>query len=108
MNASQASDSALLTTLNGVLDPELGRTLGELKMLKAATSAGSSVQVDIELPTPAYPNRERLIAAVKSALPQAKDVRVNFSAVVKGKNAGGKIGLNVHNIIAVGSGKGGV
>ncbi|MEX2288326.1 MAG: Mrp/NBP35 family ATP-binding protein, partial [Planctomycetaceae bacterium] len=113
MNQSQVTDPALMAMLSGVIDPEIGRTLGELNMLKgAAVTGNSSVLIDVELPTPAYPRRERITEALQAALaatmPQAKDVRVNFSAVVKGKNAGGKIGLKVHNIIAVGSGKGGV
>ncbi|MCL4113933.1 UNVERIFIED_CONTAM: hypothetical protein GTU68_036228 [Idotea baltica] len=71
----------------------------------------NAVSVRIELPTPAYPNRDKLAEAIKSAagqLPDAKCVDVEFSWNVKGKESGGNIGLKVKNVIAVGSGKGGV
>jgi ATP-binding protein involved in chromosome partitioning len=71
-----------------------------------------AVAVTVELPTPAYPRRERIsqsIGAVLSArLPAAGPVDVRFTANVKGKQSGGAIGLTVQNVIAVGSGKGGV
>lgn len=111
--AEQAlTDSAILNPLRDIRDPEIGRTLGELDMLKGAMVDGSTSTIDIELPTPAYPQRERITEAIKAALassiPQVKSVDVRYSAKVKGKNAGGAIGLKVRNIVAVGSGKGGV
>jgi ATP-binding protein involved in chromosome partitioning len=102
----------LLERLRGVRDPEIGRTLGELDMLRGATlGPQDAVTVRLELPTPAYPRRERLADAVKQALTGVTDlgpVDVQFSAVVKGKNTGGAIGLKAKNVVAVGSGKGGV
>jgi ATP-binding protein involved in chromosome partitioning len=98
--------------LQDVLDPELSRALGALGMLKEVSTRGNAVHVRIELPTPAYPGRERITSAVqqavKSKLPAAGPVEVDFGWKVKGKEAGGNIGLKVRNIIAVGSGKGGV
>ena len=107
------TESAVLDCLRDVRDPEIGRTLGELNMLKRATvGPEASASVEVELPTPAYPNRGRIVESVKTALsaalPQVGKVDVTFSSDVKGKNAGGAIGLKVRNIIAVGSGKGGV
>lgn len=103
----------VLESLKDIPDPENGRSLGELGMLKAATIVSDdSVEVDIELPTPAYPQRHRISEAVRAALsekwPAAKNVDVSFSSIVKGKNTGGTVGLRVKNIIAIGSGKGGV
>ncbi|MFT5324550.1 MAG: ATP-binding protein involved in chromosome partitioning, partial [Planctomycetaceae bacterium] len=69
-------------------------------------------EVGIELPTPAYPGQERITdainAAIQGASAGAPAAKVTFSWVVKGKETGGKIGLRVKNVIAVGSGKGGV
>lgn len=92
-------------------DPEIGRSLADLEMIKGVASADGKTTVTIELPTPAYPGRERLETAIRAAtksIPAAGDVNVAFTCVVKGKNTGGTIGLRVKNVIAVGSGKGGV
>ncbi|MGZ0168654.1 MAG: Mrp/NBP35 family ATP-binding protein [Planctomycetales bacterium] len=107
------NDSELRSCVEAVADPELGRSLGELGMVKQATvSADGAAEVGIELPTPAYPGQERITdainAAIKAQSGDAPAAKVSFSWVVKGKETGGKIGLRVKNVIAVGSGKGGV
>ena len=107
------SESDVLDIVNGVVDPEIGRTLGELDMLKrVAIQNSSAVEVEVQLPTPAYPDRQRITNLVRSAiaerLPQAGSVHVEYSWKVRGKETGGKLGLRVKNVIAVGSGKGGV
>ena len=93
-------------------DPEIGRGFGELDMFKGVTVTDSTVTVKIELPTPAYPQKERISDAIKAALKQADPsvgtVNVELSAVVRGSMSGGAIGLRAKNVIAVGSGKGGV
>jgi ATP-binding protein involved in chromosome partitioning len=93
--------------VGSISDPEIGRSLADLNMVKSVTVDGSAATVTITLPTHAYPGRERLESAVKEAT-TGTDVNVVFEHNVKGKNTGGSIGLNVKNIIAVGSGKGGV
>jgi ATP-binding protein involved in chromosome partitioning len=101
----------ILERLRSVRDPEVARSLGELDMLRGATIGPEGVTVRVELPTPAYPRRERIAEAITAALatvPDAGPVKVEFSSVVKGKNTGGSIGLTVKNVVAVGSGKGGV
>jgi ATP-binding protein involved in chromosome partitioning len=102
----------LLERLRNLRDPEIGRGLGELDMLRGATvGPQNAVTVKIELPTPAYPGRERITTAIQQALavvPDVGPVSVEYTAVVRGKNTGGSIGLKVKNVIAVGSGKGGV
>ena len=107
------NEDELLKALKGVADPEMGRSLGELDMIKQATvGPDASMEVHVELPTPAYPGRERIAQAIQSRIdadwPQSGTLDVQFSTTVKGKNAGGTIGLRVKNVIAVGSGKGGV
>lgn len=104
------SDSnAVLAKLRPLPDPEIGRSLGELGMLKGATLEEGRVLVEIDLPTPAYPNRDRIGDAVKAALgDEFGSVDVTYSSNVRGKETGGKIGLKVKNVVAVGSGKGGV
>jgi ATP-binding protein involved in chromosome partitioning len=113
MTKATVTDAAVREAIQNIPDPEIGRSLGVLEMLKQIrVEAGGAVRVEIELPTPAYPNRERISQAVQSAvttrLPQAGAVEVSFSSRVRGNESGGKIGLRIKNVIAVGSGKGGV
>lgn len=101
----------LRTVLADLRDPEIGRSLGDLDMLKGVSVEGTAAQIEIELPTPAYPARERIASAVIARVQErfpGLQTDVSFSARVRGKHAGGTIGLNAANIIAVGSGKGGV
>ena len=106
------NEADVLRHLQDVPDPEIGRTLASLGMLKSARVNNGSVEVHVDLPTPAYPGRDRITDAIKAALrqqmPQVADASVTFSSNVRGKNSGGAIGLRVKNVIAVGSGKGGV
>jgi len=109
MATSADAESKLKGAIEAVNDPELGRTLGALRMVKQVTVSGDAATVEIELPTPAYPQRERIAQAISSAAAGiGPRVETKFSWKVKGKDAGGNIGLRVKNIIAVGSGKGGV
>ncbi len=107
------TETEILNALKNVTDPEIGRTLKDLDMLRGATVAGDgSVKVRVELPTPAYPERERITEAIRAALAGSMSgsgpVDVEYSFKVRGRDTGGAIGLRVHNVIAVGSGKGGV
>ncbi len=110
--SESAKQEAVRASVAGVSDPELGRTLGELKMLQAVDVDGDNVRVTIDLPMHAYPSEDQLCAAVMSAVNNAAsdvgEVTVNFEHRVRGQESGGDLGLRVKNIIAVGSGKGGV
>ncbi len=48
-------------------DPEIGRSLADLEMIKGIASADGKTTVTIELPTPAYPGRERIETAIRAA-----------------------------------------
>lgn len=106
------SEAQVLQLVQNLKDPEIGRSFGDLEMLKGATVTGNRVTVNIELPTPAYPKRDRIADAIRDAVrqgdPSVEAVNVNFTAVVRGSMSGGAIGLRAKNVIAVGSGKGGV
>lgn len=106
------TEAQVLQRVQGVKDPEIGRSLGELGMVKGAQVSGNSITISVELPTPAYPDKKRIEEAVRKAVLEGNSdvtyVDVEFSAVVKGKMSGGAIGLRAKNVIAVGSGKGGV
>ena len=100
--------------IQAIVDPEIGRTFGQLEMFKGVRfGEEGTAHVQIELPTPAYPDRERLTRAIENALRGAgaagtSRVDVTYSSRVRGKNTGGPLGLKIGNIVAVGSGKGGV
>ena len=104
----------LRPVLGGIVDPVFEQPLRQLKLLKTALADGDAATVQIELPTAAYPDaarqtlRDRVTAAVQAAQPQVQTVTVNFTTAVRGRNAGGRVGLKVKNVLAVGSGKGGV
>ena len=106
------TNDAVLECVNAIKDPEFGRTFGDLKMVSSVSATENSAKVVIDLPTPAYPNQERITSVIQSALsakfPDAAAADVSFISNVRGKNSGGRIGLRVKNVIAVGSGKGGV
>ncbi len=106
------NEAEIRECLQAVNDPEIGRSLVDLKMISKIEQTGDQTTVEIQLPTPAYPQPERITAACVEAIqqrwPELQSVDVKFTSKVEGKNAGGNVGLNIKNIIAVGSGKGGV
>ncbi|HEX6985078.1 MAG TPA: P-loop NTPase, partial [Planctomycetaceae bacterium] len=113
MTSPASPPADLRAAVASVTDPVFGRRLGELRFLKDVSADGGTAKVRIELPTPAsaYPEarlRDAVTAAVKAARPDLSTVDVEFTHVVRGKDAGGRVGLNVKNIVSVGSGKGGV
>lgn len=112
MPVTEQQLSALRAAISQIPDPEIGRSLGELDMLREVTVEGEDrLRVQVELPTPAYPQQERIGSAIEStvaAMAEGTGVDVDYTWVVRGKDSGGAIGLKVKNVIAVGSGKGGV
>jgi len=104
-------DSAL-EALKKVKDPELGRDLVALGMVKDLAVADGVVKVNVELTTPACPLRETIRKDVESALQAvgATGVDLTFSARVRAAPGVAQSALTpgVKNIILVGAGKGGV
>ena len=103
---------AVQSCVAGVSDPELGRTLGNLNMVKTVSVEADPIRVTIELPTHAYPGKEELATSISTSIQEGVagvgNVTVDFEYRVRGQESGGDLGLRVKNIIAVGSGKGGV
>lgn len=97
--------------VSNVTEPCTQRPLGDLRMIRDTFVNGTDARVRIELPTPAYPETKQLEAAIRQriqfAAPELQP-RIEIHSTVRGRDTGGRIGLNVHNVIAVGSGKGGV
>ena len=105
------NEQSVRDAVSTLTDPEIGRTLGDLQMIQTVDITDGAARISVELPTPAYPEPERIREAIDQALreqsPEA-ETEVTFTSTTKGKDAGGTMGLRVKNIIAVGSGKGGV
>ncbi len=101
-----------------VKDPDLGKDLVTLNMVKDVRIDGASVTIGIELTTPACPMKDKIRRDIEEAVaarcvaigsPSAH-VTVEFTAQVRAaanKNASNPL-PNVKHIIAVGAGKGGV
>jgi ATP-binding protein involved in chromosome partitioning len=104
---------AILSALQGVLDPNTGKDFVSTKTLKNLQVAGSDVSFDVELGYPAKSQlagiRKLLIAAVKGVAGVGNvSVNVGFKIASHSVQRGVQLLPNVKNIVAVASGKGGV
>ena len=106
---SGVTKSQVMEALSQVMDPELGKDLVSLGMIKDVEMDGANVSFTVELTTPACPLRTQIQRDAENAvkaIPGVESVKVTMGARVQ---ADKKIeNLSVKNIIAVGSGKGGV
>jgi ATP-binding protein involved in chromosome partitioning len=102
----------ILSALGNVKDPEIGRDLVSLGMVKTVTIDGSVVDLTVELTTPACPLKATIEGEIGDALTAlgATTVRVDWASNVKRTFSGPSADLipGVRNTIAVASGKGGV
>ena len=110
--SNQLTDENILAALGGVKDPEIGRDLVSLGMVKNVTIDGSVVDLTVELTTPACPLKATIENDITDALAGlgASLVRVDWASNVKRSFGGPAADLipGVRNTIAVASGKGGV
>lgn len=103
----------ILGALSNVQEPDLGKDLVTLNMVKDIEIDGSAVSFTVVLTTPACPMKDMIknacINAVKLLVDKQADVKVNFTSNTSSNRKDGQSILpNVKNIIAVVSGKGGV
>jgi ATP-binding protein involved in chromosome partitioning len=110
--AEKITEELILKQLSTVMDPELNRDLVSLGMIKDIQTDGENVKFTIELTTPACPLRTRIEADARKAiasLPGVVNIDIKMSArVQQSQLLKEKLELNIKNIIAVSSGKGGV
>ena len=106
------TEELILKQLSTVMDPELNRDLVSLGMIKDIQTDGQNVNFTIELTTPACPLRTRIEADARKAiasLPGIGTIEIKMSArVQQSQQLKENLELNIKNIIAVSSGKGGV
>lgn len=107
------TEAAILDALRNVQEPDLGKDIVSLNMVKDVMVDGDKVSFTIVLTTPACPMKDKMRMASENAIKllvnKNANVIVNFTAITSSKRLqGDKILGGVKNIIAVVSGKGGV
>jgi ATP-binding protein involved in chromosome partitioning len=107
------SEKSILDALRAVQDPDLHKDIVTLNFIKNLKIADGKVSFTLELTTPACPVKDKMEQWAREAVLKVSGVReVDIqmtSAVSRGSGAEGKQAIEgVKNIIAVGSGKGGV
>ena len=106
------TEGAILDALRTVQEPELGRDLVTLNMVKAITIDAADVALTIELTTPACPLKDEIERNARAALAAIGVDRatITWGAMVRRASpaAGPQLLEGVKNIVAVASGKGGV
>jgi ATP-binding protein involved in chromosome partitioning len=105
------STESARNTLESIVDPVIGKTLGELKMVKDVGVDGTTVRASIELMSPASEARTAIDRAARDALAKAgaTNVEIEFTANVRTRQVSGEDPCpDVKNVIFVMSGKGGV
>src|SRR6185436_3657185 len=103
----------ILEALSNVQEPDLGKDLVTLNMVKDIEISGNNVSFTVVLTTPACPMKDMIsnacVNAVKYLINKEANVKVNFTAnTSSNRKDAGAVLPKVRNIIAVVSGKGGV
>ena len=103
----------ILEALSNVQEPDLGKDLVTLNMVKDIEISGNDVSFTVVLTTPACPMKDMIsnacVNAIKILVNKDANVKVNFTSNTTTKRTDpGSVLPKVKNIIAVVSGKGGV
>jgi len=103
----------ILEALSNVQEPDLGKDLVTLNMVKDVEISGNNVSFTVVLTTPACPMKDMInnacVNAIKILVNKEANVKVNFTSNTTTKRTDpGSVLPKVKNIIAVVSGKGGV
>ncbi len=101
----------VLRALSAIQDPDLGRDVVSLGMIKDLEVGGGRVSFTFELTTPACPVKAQFEGAARElvgALPGVEQVEVRMTSNVRPSGPVGALLPGVKNIVAIASGKGGV
>src|SRR3954468_6285873 len=106
------TEGAILDALRQVQEPELGRDIVTLQMVKDIVIEGTTAAFTIELTTPACPLKDEIEGNTRAALAAigVTDTTITWGAMVRraAPRQAEQLLPNVKNVIAVGSGRGGV
>lgn len=109
---AQITQEQILEALRQVEDPDLHQNIVKLGFVKDIRICDGNVSLEIKLTTPACPVKDRMQSQARELvkkIPGVNEVNVKMTAEVRQHQGIDKSALkNVRNIIAVGSGKGGV
>jgi ATP-binding protein involved in chromosome partitioning len=113
MNEPSALREAVIQALQRVKDPDLHRDVVTLNFVKNLKVEGDKASFTLELTTPACPAKEKLEQEAREAVLgvrgiQSVDIKMTSAVTSGGQGSGKQAIAGVKNIIAVGSGKGGV
>ncbi len=113
MAENTITEEAILKALGQVDDPDLGKDIVTLNMVKDLKIEGRNISFTVELTTPACPMKDMIqkacVSAIRIFVDKEADVSVTMgSRVNSNRKDGGSVLPKVKNIIAVASGKGGV
>ncbi len=111
--SSHLTEQDVLAALKGVKDPDIQRDLVDLGMIKDIRIGEGTVGLTVNLTTPACPLKAKIEKDVRDALTARLGPELTYTismtADVRGKGIAEKGDIpGVKNVIAVGSGKGGV
>ncbi|MBB6052732.1 Mrp/NBP35 family ATP-binding protein [Armatimonas rosea] len=108
----EVTEAQVLAALRTVPDPDLGKDLVSLNMIKNVRICEGNVAFVVELTTPACPMKAKIEAdcrAAVGAIEGVTNIKVELTANVVSRRAqGGKVLPKVKHVIAIASGKGGV
>lgn len=107
------TEQQVLSALSHVIEPDLGKDIVSLNMVKDVQIQDTQVAFTVVLTTPACPLKDLIrnacVNAIHLTLGQHYEVQVNLSSRVTSNRADNRSLLaGVKNIVAVASGKGGV
>src|SRR6516165_145052 len=110
---STLTERDVLAALKGVKDPDIGRDLVDLGMIKDIRIGDGTVALTVNLTTPACPLKSQIERDVRNALQDRLagvwTFQITMGAEVRGKGIAETGDIpGIKNVIAVGSGKGGV
>jgi ATP-binding protein involved in chromosome partitioning len=118
ISAEDLKEERIIAALRTVEDPELGKDLVSLNMVKNLKVGEKAISLTLELTTPACPLKDRLAADVRAAVGRAAEgvpVKIEFAASVPQARGLRVVGGStetlipgVKNAILIASGKGGV
>ena len=107
-----ATEKLVLEALSKVEEPELGKDLVSLGMIKDLSISGAQIAFTVELTTPACPYRGKIEQEAKEAVERLEGVEEVSVALTSNVPSDGRsrglIDRPIKNAIAVASGKGGV
>lgn len=102
---------AVMQALSTVIEPELHKDLVTLNMVRDLTISDHTARFTIVLTTPACPLKDVIYRAAEAAVLKVEGIHkieVKWDAQVPNSRVHGRIQMPIRNVIAVGSGKGGV